>query len=187
MAVYVIEINGPQNESAIFLPLRQRLRGRWDFSKTHHREKSDEMRSLAVAAPVIPGICVALDTEKRQGVVFDSLAETEQGREVFRRIQQVYERFPAVFDQKIETWPKAEHKLNVDEAKTWAHYMRQLVTDGYATSLKTELPSAEQIARWPGRRLRDPGNTGPQDERLSMWVDVVPEDAEPAVSGKGGK
>lgn len=185
MTIHVIEISGPQNESVIFLPLRQRLRGRWDFSKTHHREKSDEMRSLAVEVPVIPGICIALDTEKKTGTIFDSLAETDQGREVMRRIQGVYERFPFVFGEKVKTWDRAEHQLSIDDLKTWAHFMRALVNDGYAVTLKSELPPQEQIARWPGRRRRDPGNTGPQDERLAEWVDIVPENPEPV--GAGGK
>lgn len=195
MAQYRIEISGPKNEQLIFAPIGQKLRGRWDFSRTQ-RDKSDPMKALALATPVIPGIVVVLDTDAKEGRIVDPLLESRDGNVVFAKIQEVAKRFQGTFDD-WQPWPTATHQLDVDKVKTWAHFMRVAVDCGYATDLSSvKLPTTEEIAKWPGKRARDPLNSGSQEEKLSRFVDEVPVDEKPALmaagssgasGGKGGK
>ena len=65
--------------------------------------------------------------------------------------------------------------------------MREACDQGFAIAHQGQLPALEAIAKWPGKRLRDPLNTGMQDQDLKKWTDEVPEQAEPALVGSGGK
>lgn len=183
MAKFQIEVNGPKNEQLIFAPIGQKLRGRWDFSRTQ-RDKSDPMKALALATPVIPGIVIVLDTDAKEGQIVDPLSETRDGKAVFARIQEVAKRFLGTFDE-WQPWPLATHGLDVDKVKTWAHFMRVAVDCGYATDLSSvKLPTTEDIAKWPGKRARDPLNSGPQEDKLNRFVDEV-SDEKPVFAGAG--
>jgi hypothetical protein len=144
------------------------------------------MKALATKSPVIPGICIAIETEKKTGLVFDPLSETEDGKRIMDQLNATHARFEYVFGGEKKAWPRREYQLTADELKTWAHVMRQLCDEGLAKSLKHPLPSRAEIAGWPGRRRRDPGNTGQQAEKLREFVDEVPE-GEPVLAGEGTK
>jgi hypothetical protein len=179
-----IEIAGPKNESVLFFG--QRLRGRWDYAATMNRDKSSGHKRLALAAPVIPGIIVELDTDKKTGTVMDSLSETPEGRAVFGRISSVIEQFPIEFDGEMKPWPKAVSELSVDAVKDWAHLMVSLVNQGYARNLRPQgMPTLETIAKWPGKRLRDPNNSGRQEQELAKYTDVEPEETAMAAATAG--
>lgn len=188
--ILTIEIAGPKNECVLFFG--QRLRGRWDYAATMNRDKSAGHKRLATQTPVIPGIIVELDTEKRTGTIMDSLSETPEGREVFARISAVVDQFPIEFDGGMKPWPKAVANLTVDSVKDWAHLMVSLVEQGYARNVRPQsLPTLSAIAKWPGKRLRDPNNSGRQEQELAKYTDVEPEEpaasrsAEPLAAGRG--
>lgn len=175
--ILCIEIDGPQNEGVLFLG--RKLRGRWDYSRVMHRDKSAGHKRLASSVQVIPGQCVELDTEKKTGRIFDALAETREGRLVFEKIKAISEQHPSEFDGNMQPHPTATHELTFDEIKDWAWHMASIVTpdnsgNTYARVLAGTIPSKEEIRRWPGKRLRDPNNTGRQEGELQKYVDDVP-------------
>lgn len=170
--ILCIEINGPKNESALFLG--RPLRGRWDYSRVMHRDKSPGHKRLATTVPVIPGMCVEVDTDKRTGRIFDALMETREGRQAFERMKVVIDQHPQEFDGNVHPHPTAVHELTVDEIKDWAWHMSELVSTGFATVLAGTMPGKETIRKWPGKRLRDPNNTGRQENELAKYVDEVP-------------
>lgn len=170
--ILCIEIDGPQNECVLFLG--RKLRGRWDYSRVMHRDKSAGHKRLASSAQVIPGQCVEIDTDKKTGRIFDALSETREGRLVFEKIKAIAEQHPSEFDGGMQPHPTATHELTLDEIKDWAWHMSDFVSQGYARVLLGTMPSKEEIRRWPGKRIRDPNNTGRQENELQKYVDEVP-------------
>lgn len=169
----------------VFPPTKEKLRGRWDYSVTANRDKSTGQKAMAMATPVIPGMIVLLDTTRSIGQIVDPLGETQEGRSVMAAINGVIEKYPAEFDGQQRPHPPQTHQLGEDGIKTWAHFMRQLLDTDYATQAGGQpLPSKSEIAKWPGRRARDPMNSGPQEEKLARWVDVVPVDGATERAGK---
>lgn len=181
--IFAIEINGPKNECALFLG--RRLRGRWDYSRVMHRDKSNGHKRLATNVQVIPGMCIEVDTDKRAGRIFDALAETRDGRAIFDRMKAVIDQHSAEFDGNIQPHPTSNHELTFDELKDWAWQMSELVTQGYATVIAGTMPSKEAIRGWPGKRTRDPNNTGRQEVDLKKYVDEVPVGPERELSAAG--
>jgi hypothetical protein len=174
MAVYAIEIDGPKNESLVFPPNKEKLRGRWDFSRIA-RDKSDGMKALALACPVIPGMVVRLDTKAMTGEIVDPLGVDPEGRKVFAKVIEVAKRFPGEFDETAPH-PSTSHKLNQDDIKTWLFAMRTAMDCGYArrTNASESLPSIDEIREMPGKRVRDPLNSGSQENSLQRFTDDVP-------------
>lgn len=184
MAVYAIEIDGPNNESLIFPPNKQKLRGRWDFSRIA-RDKSDGMKALSLACPVIPGMVVRLDTKAMTADIVDPLGVDTDGKKIFAKIVEVAKRFPGEFDE-TQPHPSTSHRLDYDGVKTWLFAMRTAIDCNNArrTSASESLPSIEDIREMPGKRVRDPLNSGSQENSLQRFTDDVPL---PTATSSGGK
>jgi len=182
MPIYKVEVNGPHNESLIFSPARSKVRGRWSFAKVNHRDKGEAMKMLAMAAPEIPGMAIELDTEKRKARIYDLLTEPES-RSVLKACNDVFKQYPAEFDgSEKKPQETVRYELTQDDVKTWLFVISQTVASGLAVALPSSeaIPGDEVVRLMPGKRLRDPGNTGPQTamagerDRLEKWVDDVP-------------
>lgn len=200
MPQYGIEINGPHNENAVFSPTSTRLRGRWEMAKVAHRDREkshagEAYKALAVRVAVIPGIYILLDTDKRAGTIMDPMAETKEGKDILAEVNAVFKEYPAFFGGQIEPVAKTTTALTIDQVKTWANYMRQMVDSGLAKGVggTAVLPPRPEIALWPGKRRRDPLNLGlqtavddsPREFGLYPWADEVPV-GELAGVGAGG-
>jgi hypothetical protein len=176
---YAIEICGPHNECVSFPPAGEvRVRGRWEFAKVAHRDLGEVMKTLAATVSVIPGQYLVLDTEKREAAVFEPLRDTPAGREILEKINGVYAKFPDFSGKQEAKQTKVLRDLSLDAVKTWAAEMAKVVAAGNAVNVpgNETLPTLDEIrAKWPGRRMADPHNTGRQEKDLQKWVDPVPE------------
>lgn len=182
MAVYKVEVNGPQNDSLVFSPTRTKLRGRWDMSRVAHRDKHEAMRKLAFACPTIPGQAIEIDTDKGTARIYDLLAETNDNRKILSNANAVFSNYRSEFEGPKTPQSEQQYKLGPNEIKTWVYVIVQCVATNYMTVLpgSSPLPSEETIAAMPGKRRRDPLNTGNQtakssdeNEKLYAWVDEV--------------
>lgn len=160
MAVYSVEVAGPHNEYVRFGATGEKLRGRWDFRNTTHRDLSDPMKHLSRAASVIPGIILSLDTTKRVAKRIDPLVDTESGRKIMASINSVFERFSATFGGKKRGLEQSVYEeLTDDQVKEWGYYMRQMLDTGLAVQVpgSADLPPLEDIRKkWVGKRRNDP-------------------------------
>ncbi len=172
---YQIQVAGPANEWLVFGPTGQRLRGRCEFARCQ-RNWADSVKELAQACPVIPGIILEIDTDRGIGTILDPLKETREGKEIFAKVQAVYQRHPQMFGEEVTPWPKSEHKLDADGVKTWLWAFRSAVDCNLAIvpASSEPIPKQEDISAMPGRRVRDPLNSGPQTNELSKYADEVP-------------
>jgi len=179
MARYIIEVAQSQNENHIFAPTRARVRGRWDFSNTAARNLGSEaLREMAREVKVIPGQHILLDTDHARGVIYDPLLDTDDGRRVWLKLKGIISRYKHEFGSDLRPHDPSElSNLGADQIKQWLWEMRCLLDGNQAVlvSGSDPVPSFEEIARMPGRRLRDPMNTGVQEKDLKKFVDVVPE------------
>jgi hypothetical protein len=204
MPRYAIEIAGPRNERAIFSPIgKERLRGRWNFAKVAHLDKNkaangEALRELSLVAPLIPGLYIVLDTDRRIGSVLDPLGESQEGKRIQAEIKKIVERYRFALECGADPRPKVDYpSLSADDIKTWLFHMRTMVDTGIAEvpSGVAPLPTIAEIRAMPGRRLRDPGNSGPQEAeseaearrtgKLYRWADEVPEAGELVAAGTG--
>lgn len=160
MAEYSIEISGPRDESIIFAPTQTKVRGRWDFQRTAHRDKLDSMKRLAYEVPVIPGKVIALNTSTKQGCIFDPLS-TGEGAKILEKINAIAKEFG---DPESKAHPREDYKLDANGVKDWLYWMRRKLDNNEAVLVpgSAELPTLAEIAELPGRRLADPFNTSPQ-------------------------
>jgi hypothetical protein len=187
MPKYTVEACGQNNEQWIYAPLREKLRGHWSWAKVGHKDKSEYAKVLSQAAPEVPGQCILIDTDKKELVVFDPLIETPEGQRVLAAMNGVNERFGAESGGKKTGAERSILKLrDENEVKTHLHFMRLGIDEGLAKTPNggESLPSLEEIAAMPGKRLRDPGNSGPQGSELVKWVDEVPVGRKPIAGNK---
>jgi hypothetical protein len=191
MAKYVIEVNGEHNETLIFPPIRQRVRGRWSASRTAHRDKSGShaQKQIALKTPEIPGQFIEVDTTEKTGRIIETLADTEGGALMWEtNLKPIIEANKGEMANCGTRLPETQvFKLDADAIKLWLFHMRTAVDTGVAgvvSKLSNQLPSIEDIQALPGKRKSDPMNSGPREEKLKGrdFVDDVP-----AVSGSGSR
>jgi len=177
MATYIVEACGPKNENVKFGACSEGsrievfLRGRWDFGKVSHRNKLDDGKILSLRAPVIPGMSVVIDTEKKEARVVDILSSPE-GRKVLAEVNAV---FKEQGEGERKAHPTATYQLSQDDLKTWLKAVRQIVNNQMAVLLpgSDPLPEMDVIKAMPGKIFRDALNSGRQEERLSLWTSEV--------------
>lgn len=155
MAETIIEIAGPHNEHALFGPLGERLRGRWNAHALSGRSAHESLAALHAALPegYIPGICLAIDPAKQTGRRFDPLKETDEGRAIWQAIEPVLQQY-AEFLKGGQPWDETVVRdLSPDALKTWVYDMRNLIDCGLARHISgPELPSLEKIREFVGAR-----------------------------------
>lgn len=177
MATYSVEIAGSKNEYVKFAPTKERLRGRWDFRNTAHKDLSETLKHISRVAPVIPGIILSLDTTKRIARRVDPLIETETGRKIMGDINSVLRRHTQEFGGEKHGLETAVHnELSDDDMKEWGYYMRQMIDSGYAQYVpgSAELPPIDDIRKkWLGKRRKDPFANFREDTGSLKYVDEV--------------
>lgn len=179
---YVIEVCGKHNETLMFAPLHARVRGRLDSAHVQHIGRPVHLAELFTAAPVIPGQYIMVDADKMEGHIFDPLRETPDGQKLWQSILPIIEKYPNAFQVKTKLREPEVHKLSLNAEnggqllKDWLWAMARAVQSGVARPVegKDPPPSLEEIAKMPGKRTRDCGNTGAQEKDLAKYVDVVP-------------
>ena len=177
MARFTIEIVQRQNEGHIFAPLRERVRGRWDFGNVADKDLgADGLKALAREVRVIPGQYIDIDTEKMKGAIYDPLAETTEGKRTWEVMSRIINQHKGEFGSaKTPETPKS-YDLSHDDVKNWLWEFGKVLASNQAqlVSGSDPFPSFEEISRMPGKRNRDIMNTGVQEKDLKKFVDIVP-------------
>lgn len=189
MPVFSIEIAGPRNECVLFTPTGETIRGRWDFRNTAHRDLGEALKHVFIAAPIIPGMILRIDTDARSAKRIDPLKETEEGKAILAKINAVFLMYKQVFGGPKEAHETVEYnELTTDQIKEWVFYIRSLLDNKMATLIpgSDTPPTLLQIRKeWPGKRRKDPlGNNRDDDDDSTRFVDEVKETRRPATAGK---
>lgn len=187
MSLYCIEIDTPENGSILFAPTQVKVRGRWTAARVAHHDKSEGMKALS-RIEAIPGQCISLDTDKRIGRIFESMAETPDGKRIWAEVQTVLRSVPVEFgdgEWKLHD-PQMFDSLSIDDVKTWLFYMAGLMQAKQArvAANSPPLPTQAEVRTLPGKRFRDPANPyiggldymKPEDREKALYTDVVPVD-----------
>lgn len=185
MGTFRIEIADKQNSNYLFAAIQSTIRGRATPANVASKDKNEFQKAFWGLGD-IPGQYIELDADKRIGRVIEPLADTDEGRELFKQICEVFERFPSQSGGKPSLEPTKEIKLSVDDVKTWAFEMAQCIETRKAVYVgnSERLPPQEEIrTTWAGARLR----TGemcftPESRRC----DVVDSPAAARAGGNGG-
>jgi hypothetical protein len=180
-----IEVCGPNNERAKFIPTSEMLRGRWRALAIARFDTHSFLKQLMSRVSEIPGICLAIDVEKAIGRRFDPLKETAEGRKIWKDVESILKEFESNIGA-MRPWPEARYeRMGPDQIKSWLYYMRRMI-DGkkavYAFGSQ-ELPTIQQIAELPGRRMMMPSSYARKEG--DRWADSVPVGAAPAMAGSG--
>lgn len=175
----VIEIAGDKNQDHAFRPLSEKIRGRKDSARFPQRGRPEGLAELLAAVTVIPGEYIMVDLDKMEGHRFDPLRETPEGQQLWQQMTPIIKRHSLEFGMILELREPSIHKLSYDGeggglVKDWLWAMRSAVNGGHARVVSGSLPTLEEIRAMPGKRTRDPGNSGAQEEKLQKYVDVVP-------------
>lgn len=166
------------NARVIFAPTGMILRGRWSPAQAARFQLGEALRALSDVGD-IPGMRILVD-ETKSGVnatIYDPLAGTTEGKAVWERMKPILDQHSASMGLTKPAGTVTQ-KLDADKAKTWLHAMVRLVETGKAvvTSASSALPSLDDIAQRPGRRVADPMSSGRRDEK-DKYTDIVPERA----------
>lgn len=172
MPKYAIEVcttadkNG-HNNRWMFPPTQERLRGRWNWAEVQHLSISEAYRQHASQVPVIPGICIVLDTDAASGTIFDPLKEDEKGQEVWRKLQLVEK---AAGNPSGLSKPKdivTQSDLDEDAIKEWLYWIVRGVEAGHARLMdgSAPLPNLRDVKAMPGKRQADPLRKTPFSEK----------------------
>lgn len=185
MAIFTIEVNNSTNGGHVWMITKDNLRGRWDFGRTAHRnisQSAEGTKQLARVVRTIPGMFIQVDTEKWIGRIFDPLKETEEGREIFAKITQVYKQYESEFGLgRVGLVDAREFVFNdANELKEWMYRMRQAVDSKNASAVGDEMPSIRDIEKAPGGILNNLGSDvdtkpkeDPNDNRPIKYRNVV--------------
>ncbi len=198
MAEYQIEIAGPRNEYIFFPPVpavvnhRNGLRGRWDFGKTAHRDKSEGwIKEIAFSVPVIPGMVIAVNDSLMMGSVYDPLSLPD-GAVILQKVNDIRKQYEGAGFEPQQAWPTVKQKLDINGLKEWLYWMRRILDRGDAIPVpgSATMPDLETIRARPGRRKADPfytgqataksadnsANFGTEGYGIYPWADEVPVD-----------
>lgn len=148
MAWIVIEIADGCNRSVLFHPNQMKLRGRWDSQNVSYKRPH---AALAKLPPIIPGIQVRVDIQKKLTSIADPLSLPENAY-IIAAIKDARQEVSGI-SPGSEPWPTINRKDCADsEIKTWLYWMRRLVDEGQAIIIGSDdsLPTLEQLEALKG-------------------------------------
>jgi len=151
----IIEMTAPRSRRPVFKPNQSKpLRSRWNASSMLGQgTPAPALVELMASAPEIPGMVIAIDTQKREGRIFDPLAETPDGKAIWQRMKPVLDANQEVFGSNMQPQRTVVREgMEPDDMKTWLWEMRKLVDSGAATVVSGQLPEKDQIRKLPGKR-----------------------------------
>ena len=127
--ILTIEIRNPGNRALYFKPTGERVRGAIDFAVTNDPDLYAYGREFG--GKTLPGKRITLDTEKREGLIFDPLALPENAP-LFGKLA-AKSADPIRNGATIKAGdPKRYEALTQDDCATWANEMRKAVAAGHA-------------------------------------------------------
>lgn len=177
--VFVAEVASKRNNSLWHGPTTEKLRGRWSAANVARQDMHQALREMS-EIPVIPGIRIVIDFEKRECRLEDPLRTTEAGQKIWEQVRTVLHHWKGMLGphgmEPMETrvYPNATD----DELKNWLYWLRRDVDAGSVEFLSNEstvkeLPPLDRIRAMPGRRVKAPFDSRPlTDER--RYTDCVP-------------
>lgn len=147
---YVIEVGDNMNRNPKFGPTGEQLRGRWTASHVAAIEAHSAIKAIS-SIPIINGICLGIDREKRLGRRFDPLRETAEGKAIWARVQPLLDQYNEIFDQGMKPWDQAVFpQLDDNDVKTWFYWMRRLLDAKQAFLQSDRFPTMDEIKKYPG-------------------------------------
>lgn len=161
---FIVELGDDSNRTISLDTMRLRLRGDFSLSKLHKRKQGGrDVGQIMQQMPDIPGMRIMVDYHAQKCRIFDPL-ETPEYKDVLVRVNQVAQEATAVKQSggKFTPVEAVEHKLDKDKMKTLCLELVRLVEDKQARVVAGELPTEEQLAAMPGRKLFDPWNNSPR-------------------------
>lgn len=166
-----IEIGNRMNQNFRFGPTDEVLRGCWDGS--HVATVAGEVLQGIHSLGPIPGIRVTVDQKKRIVSRYDPLVETEQGRELWNRLDANFKKNRACFPACQPLPTVVREDCTADDIKEWLYAMRQAVDSDIAKVLDGTLPSMNEIRAMPGKRRKSFFDTVVREDK-DRWTDEVP-------------
>jgi hypothetical protein len=188
VAEIIIEIAAPLNRQVRFGPTGETLRGHWSHAVTGGRSVHESISQLHSVAPEIPGIYLSLDVHARVAKRYDPLRDTEEGRQLWAKIDDVLKRFPEALGQ-MQPWDAAVYtELDDNQVKTWLYEMRKLVDDGLARVVpgSMPMPDRERIRTLPGGRQAEFWGSKFVEEK-DRYVDVRPRKGNTGTAAASGR
>ena len=145
----------------------QEIRGRWDTSKMASRPQG--MRDLGTAGnripTPIPGARLAVDVRRKKCRLFDPLKETDEGRKILERYNNIAKGIPAL-KKDCQPFDAIEYNdLDDDTIKTILYDLKRKLVSKCVTCVDGDFPTLEQIESLKGHELYDPGNMGDEKPR----------------------
>jgi hypothetical protein len=169
MAKYVVEVCNKYNDNWLF-PANggELLRGRWDYMRVANLDVGSKHKTLSQAlsphGSAIPGLYIEIDTSERTVSIYDPLAETKKGRDIWNSIKLSLDQFGGnMVPREKSTTKLPEGEKGDNTLKSWAYWVSRGVSDGDCLPVVSEsepIPSPEEIEDlWDGERLKDPYDT----------------------------
>jgi len=124
MSVFVVEVDGANNESLRFAPVMRTLRGSWAASRVAQNDMNDAMKSISTV-PKIPGMRIKIDTSERSAIIYDPLAETEEGRQIWEKLLpklKDHEPFFGAIQRPCKSF--VVRNMSDNDLKTWMYHLR---------------------------------------------------------------
>lgn len=143
-----IEFGDKNNGQAMFPPLQERMRGRWD---PHNLPLGMSMSAELRVVPTIPGVRVRVNTRKMTGELIEPLSFKENeglANEVKKRTKAM---------SGVAHGPREEYKRDLDEVemKSWLYWMWRHVKCGQAFLTGGEVLDENELNKaMPGVRIR---------------------------------
>jgi hypothetical protein len=168
MARYVVEVCNKYNDNWLFPANNgELLRGRWDYMRVANFDVGSKHKTLQQALSAfgssIPGLYIEINTDDRTVSIYDPLAETKKGRDLWNAIKPALEAFGGNMVPRERTVTELKPgEAGDDIIKTWAYWVSRGVSDGDCLPVaeSEKIPHYDEIEEtWAGDRLLDPYDT----------------------------
>lgn len=148
----VIEVATRKNDTVVFYPAQERLRGRWRNSNLGFGSQPSE---ALMRMPDIPGIHVFVEVRDRRVGFRDPLAYKENAR-VLEEASAAHKAMDSDGRPIVPVPDVVKDEVEDTEIATWLYWMMRLVQAEYAVLIKGSLPKDEaEIHRaFPGATVR---------------------------------
>jgi hypothetical protein len=139
----IIELGDVRNRHILFPPNQRALRGAWKKSNISHQSMTPEINNI----PDLPGLWIAVDTEKRAVGILEPLIRDSHKALLgdFTKAYQAVTNSNGGPERDIKLGRQPDTKL-----KTWLYWMKRLVDGGQASVYRGVLPTMDEILAMPG-------------------------------------
>ena len=193
MPKYEYEVSGENNNSLVFRPCDQKLRGEWNCGRAAKYDAGAQIRKLAHEVGDIPGERVWVDTDRMSWGYYDPLNYPEMSAEE-SRIKTAVKRYALKNTELFSGGgevdfrsPVTRENCDENEIKDVMYWLRLALDDKAVKPVPgtQPLPSLKEIQQMPGRRdlHGDPLVDKESIEAIQRFLHDVPVTKRTAKSG----